>query len=43
MLKKPGLDPTVLGNYGPISKLPLLSKIFGKNCFFTAKILPRLT
>lgn len=30
LLKKPGLDPTVLANFRPISKLPFLSKILEK-------------
>ena len=30
LLKKPTLDPKVLANYRPISKLPLLSKILEK-------------
>ena len=30
LLKKPGLDPTVLANFRPISKLPLISKILEK-------------
>ena len=30
LLKKPGLDPLLLGNYRPISKLPFVSKILEK-------------
>uniref|UniRef100_A0A3P9K7F1 Reverse transcriptase domain-containing protein n=1 Tax=Oryzias latipes TaxID=8090 RepID=A0A3P9K7F1_ORYLA len=40
LLKKPGLDPTCLANYRPISKLPLVSKILEK-CV-TAQLQPFL-
>lgn len=33
LLKKPNLDPTVLNNYRPISKLPFLSKVLEKVVF----------
>ncbi|XP_013871818.1 RNA-directed DNA polymerase from mobile element jockey [Austrofundulus limnaeus] len=37
LLKKTGLDPTVLGNYRPISKLPLLSKVLEKIVYVQLK------
>lgn len=30
LIKKPGLDPTVMANFRPISKLPFVSKILEK-------------
>uniref|UniRef100_A0A3P9BFF7 Reverse transcriptase domain-containing protein n=1 Tax=Maylandia zebra TaxID=106582 RepID=A0A3P9BFF7_9CICH len=37
LLKKPGLDHTVLANYRPISKLPLVSKVLEKIVFSQLK------
>lgn len=38
LIKKPGLDPTVLANFRPISKLPFLSKISEKIVYAQLKI-----
>uniref|UniRef100_A0A8C6PJA8 Reverse transcriptase domain-containing protein n=1 Tax=Nothobranchius furzeri TaxID=105023 RepID=A0A8C6PJA8_NOTFU len=40
LLKKSGLDPTVLGNFRPMSKLPFLSKVLEKA--FYNQIMPHL-
>lgn len=37
LLKKPGLDSSVLSNFRPVSKLPFLSKILEKIVFIQLK------
>ena len=41
LIKKPGLDSSVLSNFRPISKLPFLPKNTGENSFLPAELILR--